>query len=77
MEKEKKTLTLHGSDGTDAAIDHNYGREEGMSLCCAREDWVDQTLRGRRRVKLCKGGQQEMSLNKGGGMTLMINRGKK
>lgn len=33
MEKEKKTLTLHGSDGTDAAIDLNYGREEGTSLC--------------------------------------------
>lgn len=33
MEKEKKTLTLHASDGTDAAIDHNYSREEGMSLC--------------------------------------------
>lgn len=33
MEKEKKTLTLHASDGTSASIDHNYGREEGMSLC--------------------------------------------
>lgn len=33
MEKEKKTLTHHASDGTDAAIDHNYSREEGMSLC--------------------------------------------
>lgn len=33
MEKERKTLTLHARDGTNAAIDHNYGREEGMSLC--------------------------------------------
>lgn len=41
MEKEKKTLTLHASDATDAAIDHIYGREEGTSLCWAGEGWVD------------------------------------
>lgn len=31
IKKEGKTLTLYVSDGPDAAIDHNYRKEEGTS----------------------------------------------
>lgn len=87
IKKEGKTLTLSVSDSTNAAIDHNYRREEETPRYL-REDQREEEMPRYLREEagrsgrygegeelsyryVREGGRQELSLSKGGDEALM------